>query len=138
MTELKARQAFSLIEVLMAIFVMSVTAIFLAGIIPMEFAATQEVKAASKAAQLAQKYIEDVKQEMSGLYAYNLIEEGTTPPVEITSEITSDGQFTISTNVYFVGDTGREDDMKEVQVTFQEADEDDPIIDVSTIIAKPE
>ena len=132
------RKGFSFIEIIIAIIILSGLATFLAFVIPNDYSVTQQTQDALKATDLAKRYIEEAKYQLKTPAAYDNAVEGTTPPISITAETTANGYFAVTTNVDFVGRNGREETLKEINVTFKKSGEPDTLIKISTIIIKPE
>ena len=135
---LNKRKGFSFIEIIIAIIILSGLATFLAFVIPNNFSTSQQTQDVLKATDLAKRYIEEVKYQLSKPLIYDEIAEGATPPIPITSEISANGYFTVTTEVNFVGRSGREETLKEIDVTFKKTGNPDPLIKLSIIVIKPE
>lgn len=128
---------FTLMELMISILIISGISMGIMNIIPLAFANNQRTVDVSKASELAQKYIEILKVDLSDLSTYDLVAEGTTPPIPITEEITANGYFDVTTSVSFVGSIGYEDSLMEISIMFNMSDTD-PLVYFSTIIPKPD
>lgn len=132
------KTGFSLIEVMIALLIMATSALFLATSVPHEFFISQNTQDLAKATDLAQKYIEEVKYQLKTTSTYESVSIGTAPPIPISSDITGNGYFNVSTNVDFVGRTDRENTLKEITVYFKKAGQNNNLATFSTIIIKPD
>lgn len=135
---LKTRKGFTFIEAIIAITIMAGVALFLVAAIPSQYTLSQDSQDLSKATDIAQKYIEETKLELTEVAKYDNAVAGTNPPVAVTSDITANGYFNVQTNVKLWGPTGREDSLKQISVSFTKAGSDNLLVQLSTVIPKPD
>ena len=96
----------------------------------------------SKATDLAQRYLETVKSELSYASQYDVVQAGTTPPVPVTSDFTDSGYFTVQTNVTNL-ETATINGvsmpvLKEIDVNYLRSSDSLSVVNISTLIARPE
>lgn len=124
-------------EVMLSIIISSVIATLIAFSMPAVFLISQQTQDISKASYLAQKYIENIKQQLSDLTLYTNVTEGNVSPVAITGDITANNYFNVITNVTFVGPSGSVDSLKQIDIKFTKTGSANSLVDLSTVIAKP-
>ena len=136
-----SRKGFTFVEVILSILILGIVAMYLAVSIPTSLVIIQETESISKATDLAQKYFENVKYELSDTGIYDNAASGSTPPVDITDDITNNGYFNVTTNVaYIANDTiggNTVVTLKQLDVTFKKANSSSPLVSLSTEIARP-
>jgi len=137
-----AKSGFSFIEVVLSTLIISVIGAFLATAIPSALVAGQEVQDLSKASDLAQRYMETVKSELSYKSSFDSVTEGANSPVDVTSDFTDSGYFTVQANV-----TDLETDLidgltipvlRQVDVEYIKTSNSLSLINISTLISRPE
>ena len=136
------KSGFSFIEVVLSTLVISVVGAFLATAIPSSLVAGQEVQDLSRATDLAQRYMETVKSELSYKSSFDSVTEGANSPVDVTADFTDNGYFTVQANV-----TNLETDtisgvsmpvLIQVDVEYLKASNSLSLIKISTLISRPE
>lgn len=137
------KSGFSLIEVLMSVLIIGLVGGFLLTAMPASFLITKQTENLSKVTDLAQKYIEEVKYELSSnITAYDEAAAGSTPPVPVTADMTNNGYYTVTTSIVnaetAVVNGVTVATLKEINVILKKHDEDDHLIELSTYIKRPE
>ncbi|HSA06467.1 MAG TPA: type II secretion system protein [Candidatus Gastranaerophilales bacterium] len=136
------KKGYSLTEVIIATVIIGVIAAFVAGSMPISLAAGNEAQEVSKATELAQRYMETIKSELSYQSSYDLLSAGTTPPVPITTDFTDNGAFTVNTVVTdletAVIGSNTLTVLKEIDVEYLRTDDSISIINISILISRPE
>ena len=74
------KKGFTFTEVIISLVILGLISTFLATTIPQAFIAGQEVQDISKASDLAQRYAENVKSELSKTAIFDNALAGNTPP----------------------------------------------------------
>jgi len=114
---------------------------------------TQKTEDISKASDLAQKYMENLKASISsGTLSYSSIAEGDTPPLSLSEadtdfDYTDGGKFDVSTEVDNTVTESVVDEttglstqlvtLKKINITYYKAGDDNPIASYATEIARP-
>ncbi|EKE03461.1 MAG: hypothetical protein ACD_20C00202G0009 [uncultured bacterium] len=136
-----SRNGFTFVEVMLSILILGIVAMYLAVSIPTSLVIIQETESISKATDLAQKYFENVKYELSDTGTYDNAASGNTPPVDITDDITNNGYFNVTTNVANIANDTIGGNtvvtLKQLDVTFKKANSSSPLVSLSTEIARP-
>ena len=135
---LKKRDGFTFVEAIIAIVIMGSVALFLISSIPSQYTLTHDSQDLAKATDIAQRYIENVKLALAGAANYDNTFEGSTPPIPILNDITANGYFTVQTKVSLMGQSVREDSLKQVSVSFTRTGSNNLLVELSTVIPKPD
>lgn len=135
------RNGFTFTEVIMSILILGIVAMYLGTAIPASLVIVQETQDISKASDLAQKYFENVKYELSSTAIYDSVEEGTAPPLEITDDLTDNGYFEVTTNVSALASETIGGNsvvtLKQIDISFNKDEYSSPLVTLSTEIARP-
>ncbi|OGI00615.1 MAG: hypothetical protein A2Y25_04485 [Candidatus Melainabacteria bacterium GWF2_37_15] len=136
------KKGFTFMEIMVATVIIGVVAAFLTSSMPLSVTVGQEVQDVSKATDLAQRYLETVKSELSYASQYDVVQAGTTPPVPVTSDFTDSGYFTVQTNVTNL-ETATINGvsmpvLKEIDVNYLRSSDSLSVVNISTLIARPE
>lgn len=136
-----SKQGFTYIEVVVSLVIIGVIAAMIATAMPEAFFTGNVAQDIAKASDLAQRYLEVVKSDLSHATVYDAILEGTDPPVELTDDFTNNDYFTVETNI-----TDLETDeidgsdipvLKQIDVEYSRASDGLSLIDLSTYVARP-
>lgn len=94
------RQGVSFLELLVSILVLAIVAACIALALPTTASMSNKTDKMENATSIAHKYIETVKSEFFNdpTLFYNL-QEGTTPPIDVSSDLNGNGTFDVATNV---------------------------------------
>lgn len=138
MTKQVPKQGFSLTEVIFSFLIMSIIALSLANIVPESYFVSYRTQDIATASDLAQKYLEEVKNELKTMSVYDNTAEGTTSPIEITDDFTYKDKYNVQVNILNVGATGREAYLKEITVVYTKADNQNELVNISTVIKRPD
>ncbi len=139
---MNCKKGFTYMELMVATVIIGLVAAFFCTSISSALLATNDVQDISRGTDLAQRYMETVKSDLSFQSSYDLTVAGTTPPVTVTSDYTDSGYFAVITNV-----TNLQTDtidgvvtpvLKQVDVEYQRASDSLSVINLSTIVARPE
>jgi len=136
-----SKSGFTFLEVILSILIIAIVAMYLATSIPASLLIIQETENISKATDLAQKYFENVKYELSDTGQYDDAEAGSDPPIDITNDITNNGYFNVTTNVSNLASESIGGNtvitLKQLDVTFSKTGYSSPLVKLSTEIARP-
>ncbi|MFH0702998.1 MAG: prepilin-type N-terminal cleavage/methylation domain-containing protein [bacterium] len=137
-----SRAGFSFVEIVMSIMIIAVVAVYLATAIPTAYLITQETQNISKASDLAQKYIENVRHEvLASAGSYDAVEEGSDPPVEVTDDITDNDYYTVNTYVTDLETETINDQeivtLKQIDIDFIRTNSENHLVSLSTILERP-
>lgn len=96
----KVNQGLTLFEVLVSILIIGIIAVFMAIAIPTSISLSGSTDEMESTTILAQKYIEDVKSEFNfDQSLFDNLQEGTTPPITVTSQHTNSGEYNLQTSI---------------------------------------
>ena len=96
---ISSKKGFTLTEVIISLVILGLISTFLTTAIPQSFIVGQEVQDISKASDLAQRYVENIKSELSKTAIYDNAIAGSNPPIQITDDFTNSGYFSVQTTV---------------------------------------
>lgn len=135
------KTGFTFTEVIIAVVVIGITASFLAFSVPTAFTTTRKTEDLSKASQLASKYLETIKSDLSYKSEYDLAVAGQTPPIELTPEFTDNNYFAVTTEITDLEtetiDGTLVSTLKEIDITYKKANNASTLANLSIIIARP-
>jgi prepilin-type N-terminal cleavage/methylation domain-containing protein len=136
-----SKPGFTFIEVIMSILIIGIVAMYLGTAIPTSLLIVQETQDISKATDLAQKYIEQVKYNLLDTVNYDDTGAGTEPPLEITDDVTANDKYSVTTTVADLetetigGNTVVT--LKRLDIVFTKSGSESILVQLSTEIARP-
>lgn len=141
MNSYNKKSGFTFMELIIAAVIIGITASCLAVSIPASFVTTRTTEDLSKSTDLASKYIETLKSNISIASQYDLATAGTTPPIALSAQYTGNGHYTVTTKITdletAVINSTNTVTLKEFDITYKKNNDEKVLANISTIIARP-